>query len=90
MVDEDDLELASIPRIHDARAVHHADTMIQRQAAPRSNEPDVALRNCDRYTGRDRRPPSWIQLHALTSEQIDTGILAVGPTRYGNIRIQPK
>lgn len=78
VVDQQDLDLAAVPRIDRSRGVHDRQPVPRCQARTGVDESDVAVGQRDRDPGRDERPLPRGERHVDGAQQIGPGIPGVG------------
>jgi hypothetical protein len=83
MVDQDHLQLTPVPGVHQARSIHHTDTVTDGEAAPRNHEAGVALRNGNRDTRRNERPLTRFQAHIDARIQVEARVTRMRSSRCG-------
>ncbi len=63
VVDENHLQLSSIPGIHQSWTVHHPDSFANREATPRNHEAGIPLRNSHGDTRGNEGTLSRLERH---------------------------
>jgi hypothetical protein len=80
-VQQDHLDLATVPGINGAGRVDDRYSMLGRQAGSRVHEGGIPIRQRDRYTGADNGPLAGLKLEVGGREQVTSGITWMRPPR---------
>jgi hypothetical protein len=88
-VQQDHLDLATVPGINGAGSVDDRYAKLGRQARSRVHEGGIPIRERNRYTGTDYGALSGLKLDVGGREQVAAGVTRMSPPRQRQARIQP-
>jgi hypothetical protein len=80
-VQQDHLDLATVPGIHGAGRVDDRYSMLGRQARSRMHEGGIPIWQRNRYPGADYNPLAGTKFHVVGGEQVASGVAGVGTPR---------
>lgn len=89
VVDEDDVDLTSIPRVDQSGTVDHSDSGAEGVPAPGQYQPGVAFGDGDGDTGRYRRPLPGRQGDVDPGLKVDRGVADMCRCGNPHFRIEP-
>src|SRR3984957_13699204 len=88
-VQQDYLDLATVPGVHRARRVHQGDPVPGREARAGVQRAGVAVRQGDRDPSADHGPLPRPQVDVLGRRQVDAGVTGAGIARQRHLGVEP-
>jgi hypothetical protein len=88
-VQQNHLDLATVPRIDSARRIDDRQATPGSQSRARMHEPGVPIWQGDAHAGADRRPLARLQIEVRSEVQITARITGVSTARDWQIWIEP-
>ena len=89
VVDEDDLELAPVPRVDQARGVETGQAVAGGQPAPGQDQAGVPGRDGDGHPGRDHGPAAPAAQHGVgAGDQVGAGVALAGVGGRGQLGVE--
>lgn len=91
VIDETDLELAPVARVDEAGRVETGNTVFECEAAAGLHESGVALRQRNRDSRWDQRPPTGRrQSDVFSGDEVDTGVAGPCVRRKRQVGVETK